>query len=585
MSGGRQVIAYGWRQLGSELVLQRRALPGLLGCAFLAALPALLSGRLVATAVDHGFLAGRSDVGMAWLSGYAMAILVAAIGARQVPIRLGLVVEPLRDRLVRRVVHAALRQAVAGHPDRDAGTVARLTKQVETVRDSTAGLLMGLQQVVFTVAAAIVGLFWLAPLVAVLVLAPVVLTLLLLGRLLVMLVDRQQEVLVADEQVAASVSGLAATVRDVVACGGQDRAGAEIGADIDRQARATRAITRAGALRSAVGSTGGRLPLLVILLAGPWLIRSGQLSVGGMLGAITYITTSLQPALRSAVQSVGGSSTLLSVTLHRLATTSASPVAQRPAPAGPPIESFDLTADRLSFAYGTHAEPIVSDLELTVRHGEHLTLVGSSGVGKSTLASLLVGLTPPQQGTVSIGGVPLAEIGEARLRRMVTLIPQESYVFTGTLRENLTYLSPGATEAELDKAVDAVGLTPLVDRLNGYDAMVGPGLTAGERQLISLVRAWLSPAEIVVLDEATCHLHPAAEARAEHAFRERPGTLIVIAHRMSSALRADRILLMDGSRPVLGSHQELLLRSRQYAELIGHWHDVTEEESKCGTSS
>lgn len=580
-----RVIAEGWRRLFAELAARPRALGALLGYGAVAALPALLSGRLVATAVDHGFLAGRPGVGMAWLAAYAVVILVAAIGARQVPIRLGAIVEPLRDRLVRQVVGATLLQSAAGHKGTDAGTVARLTKQVETVRDSTAGLLTGLQQVAFTIGAAVVGLVWLAPVVAVLVVTPVALTLLLLARLLIMLVDRQQEVLTADEQVASAVSGLAATVRDVVACGGEDRARAETGADIDRQAAATRAITRAGALRSAVGSVGGYLPLLLLLLAGPWLVRSGHLTVGGLLGALTYVTTSLQPALRSAVQTVGGSSTLLSVTLHRLATTSVSPAVRTSIAAGAPIDSFDLSAERLSFSYGTHAEPIVSGLDLTVPYGQHLAVVGSSGIGKSTLANLLVGLTPPQQGSVCIGGVPLAGIGEPRLRAMVALIPQESYVFTGTLRENLTYLNPDATEAELDKAVDSVGLTPLLDRLNGYDDLVGPDLTAGERQLLCLVRAWLSPAEIVVLDEATCHLHPAAEARAEHAFRERAGTVIVIAHRRSSALRADRILLMDGARPVLGSHQELLARSGRYAELIGQWQDIAEEESQCGTSS
>jgi ATP-binding cassette subfamily C protein len=121
-------------------------------------------------------------------------------------------------------------------------------------------------------------------------------------------------------------------------------------------------------------------------------------------------------------------------------------------------------------------------------------------------------------------------------------------------------------------AIAAVGAATLVDRLGGLDADVVPGeLSAGERQLIALVRAYLSPAPVVVLDEATCHLDPVAEARAEEAFAERGGTLIVIAHRVSSALRARRVLVLDGVTAADGDHAELLATSALYRELLGHW--------------
>jgi ATP-binding cassette subfamily C protein len=120
-----------------------------------------------------------------------------------------------------------------------------------------------------------------------------------------------------------------------------------------------------------------------------------------------------------------------------------------------------------------------------------------------------------------------------------TLIPQEAYVFCGTLRENPTYLNPPARAAGLDRAVTAVGAAALVARAGGYDATVVPGaLSAGERQLVALARAYLAPARLTILAEATCHLGPAAKARAEEAFARLPGTLIVIAHRPASALRA-----------------------------------------------
>jgi ATP-binding cassette subfamily C protein len=150
-------------------------------------------------------------------------------------------------------------------------------------------------------------------------------------------------------------------------------------------------------------------------------------------------------------------------------------------------------------------------------------------------------------------------------------------VFAGTLRENLTYLAPGAGDRALDRAVAAVGLGATVRRLGSYGAAISPGgveLSAGERQLVALARVHLSPATIVLLDEATCHLDPAAEARAEAAFATRAarrGILVVIAHRISSALRAQRILVLDGPHPQLGTHEELLSTSPLYADLLGYW--------------
>jgi ATP-binding cassette subfamily C protein len=142
--------------------------------------------------------------------------------------------------------------------------------------------------------------------------------------------------------------------------------------------------------------------------------------------------------------------------------------------------------------------------------------------------------------------------------------------------ENLTALGPPDAPdlvGRLDEAVAAVGARELVDELGGYGARLDPAvLSAGQRQLVALVRAYLTPAPLVILDEATCHLDPAAEARAETAFARRGGTLVVVAHRLTSALRARRILLMDGTRVTIGTHDELIRTSPLYADLAGHWH-------------
>jgi ATP-binding cassette subfamily C protein len=214
----------------------------------------------------------------------------------------------------------------------------------------------------------------------------------------------------------------------------------------------------------------------------------------------------------------------------------------------------------------------VRGLHFVVPDGAHLAVVGPSGVGKSTLANLVSGTLEPESGELYIGGVALRDLDvQTRARRRV-LIPQETYVFAGTLRENLAYLNDEVSVAELDRAIELLGMSPLVERLGGYEVELEPAaLSAGERQLVTLARAYLSPASLVILDEATCHLDPRSEACVEAAFARRPGTLIVIAHRISSALRAQQVLLLDGRQALLGTHDGLLTGSQLYRDLVGHW--------------
>ena len=245
------------------------------------------------------------------------------------------------------------------------------------------------------------------------------------------------------------------------------------------------------------------------------------------------------------------------------------PPPPRPAPTTPAISLTSVT-----FAYGPTATPVVDDLDLTLPPGSHLAVVGPSGIGKSTLTALVAGLLEPRRGTIRVGGVPVPSAAAARRR---VLIPQEAYVFTGTVADNLAHFRQDPVpEAELLAAAEAIGLAPLVDALGGPGARIDPGaLSAGERQLFALARAYLSDAPLALLDEATCHLDPQAEERAERAFAQRPGgTLVVVAHRISSARRADRVLVMDGRGTACGTHHELLETSSLYRELVGSWTPV-----------
>ena len=543
--------------------LRGRTVAGLVVWSLPEALPAAGSGLAVARAVDHGFLAGRVGVGLAWLGVLVVLSAAGAVGSRMVFRRLGELAEPFRDDLVRRVVGGALAAAAAG--ERDDGALARLTRQVEICRDTYAGLLMALRGFLVTVVGVAVGLLSLAPVVAVVVLPPFLLGFGLFAATLGMAATRVRAAVLADERLAATANAVLAGARDITATGREDHAAGLVAGPIAAQAVAERRLAGIAALRTLCFAVGGWLPLLLLLVTGSRLVDGG-LTAGALLGGLTYVLFGLQPALQNVVSGLGGSGLRFVVTLGRILDTGAP--AEEPRRPAKKTRGHAVRLRGVTFAYGPHAEPVLRDLDLTVAPGEHLAVVGPSGIGKSTLVGVLCGMLRPDAGTARIGGVPAVDLPAGS---HTVLIPQEAYVFAGTVAENLTYLRPDPPAGVLDAAVTAVGAAELVARLGGYTAQIRPAeLSAGQRQLVALVRAYLSPAPVAVLDEATCHLDPAAERRAEAAFAAR-GTLIVVAHRISSALRAGRVLVLDGASAVVGDHDTLTATSPLYGDLVGHW--------------
>ncbi|MEU5628762.1 ABC transporter ATP-binding protein/permease [Streptomyces tendae] len=541
---------------------------------------AFLVGHAVAHSVDEGFLAGDPRRGLLWLGIALVAVLSGARVVRGVFAQLAGVTEPLRDGLVRRAVDRSMARAAPDGPGgTDRAAVSRLTNQVEIARDSFAGLVLSLRSFVFTAAGALLGLLSLHPALLLVVLPPLAAGLALFLVTLRPMAAAQRRALAADEALGEHAASARAALRDLAACGtgpGVEQRGADLVAEA---AAAARTLAGWAAMRTAALGVAGHLPVLALLVAVEWL-RGRGVSVGALLGAFTYLVQSLLPALHTLMTALGAAGSRLLVVLDRILGPEPEPEPEPGTASAPGAAAFAVHTDAapavelraVTLSYGVRAEPVLDALDLRVAPGEHLAVVGPSGIGKSTLTRLVAGTLAPSRGEVRVAGRPVTGCPAAELAALRVLVPQDAYVFSGTVGDNLAYLRTDARRAELDAAVGVFGLAPLVERLGGLDGTVRPAeLSPGERQLVALVRAYLSPAPLLLLDEATCHLDPASEARAEEALAGRTGTLVVVAHRLSSAVRADRTLVLDGVRAQCGTHAELLGRSPLYQDLTGHW--------------
>ncbi|MEW2218441.1 ABC transporter ATP-binding protein [Streptomyces sp. NPDC006990] len=612
-AGGRHRAPRGLGRAGAHFLLRRpRVLLALAGWSVLEAAHTFALGFALARALDDGFLAGRAAVGLGWLGVAAAGLLAGAWGTARVYRQVAALAEPLRDELVRRVVGRGLYEAVAaaGAPGRAAddaagtGVVSRLTHQVEIARDSFAGLVMVSRSFLFTLIGAVSGLLALAPVLLLVVVPPLVAGLAVFAGTLRPLARRQRDFLVADEELAREAGTTVRALRDVTACGAQERVRRSVVEKVAVERRAADALAYWGVARALALGLGGRLPVVLLLVLTPWLLRQG-VSAGALAGALTYLTQALLPALQSLVHGLGGAGARFAVVIGRLRDGAPEPDPDTPrtpvpGPRAPGVPGARAAAAsggaegdaapalelrRVTFAYGPAAEPVLAGLDLTVPANGRLAVVGPSGAGKSTLALLVAGVLRPSSGEIRLHGrpalSPLPEEAPQPARRLPpaveqrVLIPQESYVFTGSVRENLCCLLPDGAAVPgpaLLGAAEAVGADALVRRLGGLDGPVDPAaLSAGERQQIALARSYLSPAPLVVLDEAGSQLDPAAEEVAERAFIRRGGALVVIAHRISSALRADRVLVLDGEHTCCGTHAELLELSRLYRDLAAGW--------------
>jgi ATP-binding cassette subfamily B protein len=323
---------------------------------------------------------------------------------------------------------------------------------------------------------------------------------------------------------------------------------------------------------------------VLVLWAGSSLVTSGDLTVGPLFAFVLYLTVVFSPIQQ--LSQVFDQYQQGSVALDRLRTLLATPsslaVPDEPAPVG--RLRGELRFEGVSFAYSAAAgtAPAVSGVDLVIRPGETVAFVGRTGAGKSTLVKLAARLYDPTEGRILADGVPLTSLDLEGYRRQLGYVPQEAFLFTGTIRDNIAYARPDATDAEVEAAARAVGAHEFVARLpHGYHQPVierGRSLSGGQRQLIALARAQLVRPAILILDEATANLDLATEAQVTRAMSKvsEGRTTLLIAHRLQSAARADRIVVLDGGRVVEdGSPDALLAAGGPFADLWATYHGST----------
>jgi ATP-binding cassette subfamily B protein len=245
----------------------------------------------------------------------------------------------------------------------------------------------------------------------------------------------------------------------------------------------------------------------------------------------------------------------------------------------PPVRG-QIVLEDVSFAYSTDAGTALAldEVDVTIPPGQTVALVGATGAGKSTFAKLVARFHDPTLGRVLVDGHDLRTVTQESLRRQLGMVPQEAFLFSGTIADNIAFGKPDATPDDVRAAAHAVGADEFIERLHdAYDTEVGERgghLSAGQRQLVAFARAAIADPRILILDEATSNVDIQTEARIEHGLRRLLAgrTAIVIAHRLSTIRSAGRILVMEHGRVVeSGTHDELLAARGAYWSLYRDW--------------
>ena len=315
----------------------------------------------------------------------------------------------------------------------------------------------------------------------------------------------------------------------------------------------------------------------IVLGVGGWLVVTGDMTTGTLLAFMVYLANFFDPVQQLSQLY----NTFLSATaaLDRITVVLDEEPDIVDAPSARDLPRIDghVHFDHVRFGYGELPD-VLHDFDLDVPAGTTVALVGHTGAGKSTIAKLLARFYDPRSGRITIDGTDLRIVTQESLRRQLGIVPQEGFLFAGTVADNIAFGRPDAARAEIEEAAAAVGADTFIGELpDGYDTDVGERgfrLSLGQRQLVAFARALLADPRILILDEATSSVDIGTERRIDLGLRRlvTGRTAFIIAHRLSTIRRADLIVVLDHGRIVdAGAHDELIARPGPYTQLYGDW--------------
>jgi len=547
---------------------------------------------LLQQAIDRGIVRdGGVRVGFVTVLALiaAGALLVAGLAQRAAVLRLGQRSEQALYQLRARLIAHIHRLSLADHNEERRGAlVARVTSDIETLAQffqwgGLAWLLDG--PLMLMVGAVMLAYDWVLALVAFAVAAPLAFVLRVVQRHLVAAYERARA---RNGEMVAAVTEVvtgSATMRAYDA-GPALRATANEAIEGRQQAQIRAQVI--GAFLFPSGEVFSVLTIAAVIVVGVLRGPDGGLTAGAMVGFVFLTYRFLEPiaefteVLDQTQTAVAGLRRVLGVL--DLPAGPPPPAHPRPLPPGP----LDIEVREVTFAYPSRGvaaavdAAVLREVTVYIPAGQQVALVGATGSGKTTLGRLIARFADPTAGQIRLGGVPLDEVDNEELRRRLVVVSQEPFLFDDTIAANVGFARPGTSLAEIDEVVRRLDVADWVESLpDGLLTPVGERgeqLSAGERQLVALLRAGVADPDVLVLDEATSSVDALTEVRISRALTHlaEGRTTIAIAHRLSTAARADRVLVLaDGRLVEDGPHEALLEAGGTYARLYEAWVQAT----------